>query len=71
MLTTVYFSCYYVQQIGMTNVKIAKSFVFQVGRQMTQEYISITPRDREYWHLIPALHSLRACIFFSTQVSFI
>lgn len=30
---------------------------------MTQEYISTTPRDREYWHLIPALHSLRAFKF--------
>jgi hypothetical protein len=48
----------------MTNIKIAKSFVFQVGKQMTQEYISTTLRDREYWHLIPALHSLRACIYF-------
>ena len=31
---------------------------------MTQEYISTTPRDREYCHLITALHSLRAFIFF-------
>jgi len=48
----------------MANIKIAKNSVFQVGRQMTQEYISTTLRDREYWHLIPALHSLRAFIFF-------
>jgi len=48
----------------MTNIKIAMNFVFQVGRLMTQEYISTTLRDREYWHLIPALHCLRAYIFF-------